>query len=714
MRLRYALIGSLLLMPLVAFAGGKGGYAQGYYQGYYAPPCHDPYYYCTGNDLYEKLTDDTDQFVKTCANGCNSATGACIDENPPQPVTYTPPSCTITFDKNPVAPGESTTMHWSSSNAYSMYINTVGYVDPSGSATVNVNQTTDLSGVATGYNAPAGAPAPTNQTSAPPPPSNTVTFTTPGTYEYTWTAPTGVTQVHATVVGGGGGGAGGQAPDDDGGCDCILGSGGGAGGAQINETISVTPGQTYQVIVGRGGLGGIHRSVSYCPSTFPGANGGDSSFGTLVAHGGQAGSGIYTGGAGGTPGGTAGCGGTLYSGGSSCGGTNATSHGAGGTGGGCYVNGGNGADGYVSISWDSPAPSTETPPPNSVSVSCAAVLTTDASLAPSARIRADSVIVALGDSIGVHADYTVGTGDTLGSSRIDSPEGNAVTGSSALAHRDYSFAPAVTGLYTFFARLASAKFPTLKTYDSVGVQVSENTACGSGQYFATDQPYGGECICKINNALPINGQCESSCTLGQHSSGGVCLCDNNDTAPVFGECHMCTVGTPVCAGPDVDGDSIGDSIAHISNALTCAVDTSNLTACSSGYHCVSGQCTHMPPTAYFRALPGVVAKGNASSLAWFAAGVQPSSCSVTGPNGQAFSSVAIGSAQASGSSTGACSSANTSCPLGSVCLGTQCINAQPTAAITSRSTFNLACTGLDGTPLRQSVTIGIAPTHSEH
>jgi hypothetical protein len=95
-------------------------------------------------------------------------------------------------------------------------------------------------------------------------------FTIPGTSS--WTAPSGVTAIELLVVaGGGGGGLGGGA------------GGGGAGGvihygAETNAvaiSYSVTPGQTYTIIVGTGG--GVKT------------NGQDSSFGSVTAVGGGGG-----------------------------------------------------------------------------------------------------------------------------------------------------------------------------------------------------------------------------------------------------------------------------------------------------------------------------------------------------------------------------------------------------------------------------------------
>jgi len=68
-----------------------------------------------------------------------------------------------------------------------------------------------------------------------------IAYTTTGTYS--WTAPSGVTSVSVVAVGGGGGG----------GYQWSSGGGGG-GGLGWKNNISVTPGQTYTVVVGAGGL----------------------------------------------------------------------------------------------------------------------------------------------------------------------------------------------------------------------------------------------------------------------------------------------------------------------------------------------------------------------------------------------------------------------------------------------------------------------------
>ncbi|MGC9271933.1 hypothetical protein [Acidiphilium sp.] len=96
-------------------------------------------------------------------------------------------------------------------------------------------------------------------------------FTTSGTF----TAPPGVTQVKATVVGGGGGGSNCDATSTSTSSTDASGAGGGAGGAAIG-VFTVTPGTGYAITVGAGGAsqtGGSSSSfASFCSAT--GGSGG--------------------------------------------------------------------------------------------------------------------------------------------------------------------------------------------------------------------------------------------------------------------------------------------------------------------------------------------------------------------------------------------------------------------------------------------------------
>ncbi len=56
------------------------------------------------------------------------------------------PSCSVTFDQNPVPSGSGTIIHWTSSSADWFYINSIGYVSGSGSVQVQPSQTTNYNG----------------------------------------------------------------------------------------------------------------------------------------------------------------------------------------------------------------------------------------------------------------------------------------------------------------------------------------------------------------------------------------------------------------------------------------------------------------------------------------------------------------------------------------------------------------------------------------
>jgi hypothetical protein len=131
--------------------------------------------------------------------------------------------------------------------------------------------------------------------------SNSITATvatsaayyTAGTY--TWVAPASVTSVAVVAVGGGGGGT-----------NSTLSTftvSGGAGGGELRyrNSMAVTPGSSYTVVVGAGGAGG---ATGGSPVS---TNGGQSSFtgnsSSVTANGGSRGvSCVYTGGAGGSGG----------------------------------------------------------------------------------------------------------------------------------------------------------------------------------------------------------------------------------------------------------------------------------------------------------------------------------------------------------------------------------------------------------------------------
>lgn len=148
------------------------------------------------------------------------------------------------------------------------------------------------------------------------------TFTSGG---FTFSVPSGVTQVRALVVAGGGGGG------------TTIGGGGGAGGMVTHTSYPVSPGGSVSGTIGGGGPQGTGRGN-------PGEPGGNSTFGNITAQGGGGGASWDQGGrSGGSGGGGARSGGGSGTQGPSGGGTgygNGGGTGLGGGGGGAGAGGG--------------------------------------------------------------------------------------------------------------------------------------------------------------------------------------------------------------------------------------------------------------------------------------------------------------------------------------------------------------------------------------
>ncbi len=214
-----------------------------------------------------------------------------------------------------------------------------------GVSTDNVNTTTVRADTTTVYTESCCTPG-------------SASWTAIGTHE--WIVPQGVTSVELCMIGAGG--SGGSVSDDA----ISRWAGGGHGGAEITQTVNVTPGETITVVVGKGGDG-----VTYDQDGKPGT---DSKFGTIIASGGEggiinlAGTPVHYGGNGGS---RNTCIGTFYDGiyelsggneywGGQAGWSNGTSGGAihnAGTGAGTGANyspsyTGNGGRGEVRISWN--------------------------------------------------------------------------------------------------------------------------------------------------------------------------------------------------------------------------------------------------------------------------------------------------------------------------------------------------------------------------
>ena len=179
-------------------------------------------------------------------------------------------------------------------------------------------------------------------------PVGSQSYTTPGTY--TWVAPSGVTTVSVVAVGGGGGGGASNSSNIPGSGGLGGGYGGGLG---YKNNYSVTPGNSYTVVVGSGGSGstGGTGTTRNSGTGGAGASGGNSYFcSTSVVMGCGGGGGSIGGGSGytGSGGGYGGGGGIKSccgSGGSGGGAGGYSGNGGAGHGGCCYSSGNSGSGG---------------------------------------------------------------------------------------------------------------------------------------------------------------------------------------------------------------------------------------------------------------------------------------------------------------------------------------------------------------------------------
>ena len=91
---------------------------------------------------------------------------------------------------------------------------------------------------------------------------------------------------------------------------------------------------------------------------------------------------------------------------------------------------------------------------------------------PSATISADQTSIIVGHSVGIHANFSSASGDTLTGYNIDQPLGTPAAGQTEPSqhHRDYTFTPSAAGTYTFYAREATTYYGWA-TYGTVTITV---------------------------------------------------------------------------------------------------------------------------------------------------------------------------------------------------------------------------------------------------
>jgi hypothetical protein len=163
--------------------------------------------------------------------------------------------------------------------------------------------------------------------------------------------------------------------------------------------------------------------------------------------------------------------------------------------------------------------------------------------------------------------------------------------------------------------------------------------------------------------------------------GGSCVCDpgfelqGDQCVPVGGpQCPQF-----FCAGPDRNGDGIaGDDLFE--NDAQCT--GSFLQSCS--YACSAGACLPAPAgSGNITATPSLVRSKETTRVQWTTVDVEPDSCSVTEDNPQITD---VGSGEN---------------------------NSFITSPLEQRTTYTLACTGLNGDPFTDFVIVNVLPMFQE-
>ena len=119
--------------------------------------------------------------------------------------------------------------------------------------------------------------------------TKSVKFTENGSFK----VPNGITTIVVTAAAGGGGGGGGSTlASSSGTTGARSGSGGGGGDYCVNKVINVTPGETINIVIGKGGKGGTGHVAGSEGMGGTGKTGGATVIGKYLTLAGGSGGGV--------------------------------------------------------------------------------------------------------------------------------------------------------------------------------------------------------------------------------------------------------------------------------------------------------------------------------------------------------------------------------------------------------------------------------------
>ena len=294
----------------------------------------------------------------------------------------------------------------------------------------------------------------------------------------------------------------------------------------------------------------------------------------------------------------------------------------------------------------------------------------------------------VGQSATITATFSAASNDALSADAIDYPAAGTHVTATSVGSKTYTFTPNGPGTYTFYARATTGYYTSWTTYDSLSITVgAANPAC-TLSLDPTSVTSGNSSTLSWSSTNSTGGTISGVGAVGPSGSTSVAPSQSTTYTGVFdgpgNSTSQCNGGTGVTLTVTCEPayTCAGQTIQY-TNA---SCQTSSVTTCVAPDFCSVGSSTCVAPAAIvvitaLEANPSLVLEGETTHLFWSLDNANASTCSVTGSDGTTVSEGAA--------SSGA--------------------DGVETASVDSQTTFTLACTGEDGQPFTDSVTVNVVP-----